>query len=65
MMATCKKQTLKQLIATREAAAGRKLTKDERLGVQLMPPQWLCSGAGVGGLRGTKVKSRRRRSARP
>ncbi len=60
MAATCHKMSLKEVIVQREQAAGRKLTKDEKLGVQLMPPQYACTGAGVGGLRGITVKKRRK-----
>lgn len=63
-MATCRKLTLKELIADRERTAGKKLSKEEKLGLELMPPQYACTGDGVGGLRGKKVKIRVRRVRR-
>lgn len=58
-MATCRKQTLKELIATREREAGTKLSRADKIGLELLPAQYVCTGDGVGALRGTKVVSRR------
>jgi hypothetical protein len=67
-MATCRKLTLKEMIATREREAGVKLPKSAKIGLELLPPQYVCTGEGVGGLRGTTVakrrQPRRRRSPR-
>jgi hypothetical protein len=58
-MATCRKVTVKERIAATEREAGRKLTAEERIGLNLLPQQYSCTGAGVGGIRGAKPKKRR------
>jgi hypothetical protein len=63
-MATCRKVTAKERIVATERETGRKLTADEKIGLELLPEQYTCTGSGVGGLRGTKLKRRRRLPAK-
>lgn len=63
-MATCRKVTLKERITATERETGRKLTGGERLGLSLLPSQFTCTGAGVGGLRGSKLKRPKRMKKR-
>jgi hypothetical protein len=55
-MATCQKLTVKDRIAALERETGRKITADERVGLQLGPEQYVCTGSGVGSLAGSKPK---------
>lgn len=64
MSASCRKMTVKEQIAAIESATGRKITKDGRIGLELGPQRYVCTGAGVGGLRGSPVKKPKRRAKR-
>jgi hypothetical protein len=44
MAARCHKITTKQLVARAEREAGRKLSTTERKSLDLLPPQYDCSG---------------------
>lgn len=55
MATRCRKMTTKELITRTEKEAGRKLTVDERTGLDLMPPQYDCTTPG------SRARSRRPR----
>ena len=63
-MATCRKLTLRERVTAAEREAGGKLTADARAALELGPSQYSCTGADVGGLRGTKPKHPKRSRAR-
>ena len=57
-MASCRKVTIKERLAATEREAGRKLTDAERIGLELIPTQYTCTGPGVAG---TKPKPKKPR----
>lgn len=45
-MSKCKRLTVDQLAKKLAAEKGRKLTVEEKAGLKLLPPQFVCSEAG-------------------
>lgn len=64
-MATCRRMTLKERIAAAEAG-GTKLTAEARKAIELSlaPAPYVCSGAKVGSLAGTKPGRIKRKRSR-